>query len=370
LRYDILESGAEVELLAKDWEELRMACGGSIFTSHAFTQAWLREFSDIAVPKVITAWENGQLVGVAPLAVWERKAVGMRMRILSLIGSAGSTQEFHELGFLSEKERTDVTEGLIDHAGRVRWDILMMRDMTDNESNHFLLASVAKRWKAGRVSKEVCPCITVPEGDDVLADLGSRTRRRLRSHLRILEADKRIEFRQILDAEGAERAMGTFAELHQARWKDKGGSIFADKRQTRLLIEEARLAMSSRSGCVCEVVIDNKIAAQQLILYDGEYGRAHRMSINPEFMEYHPGYLVVYGAMLDIKKRDLKLLDMGKGAEEYKYRLGAKDRYLIGMQAVRGRMALATKLSGLPGVKQVATRTGLKDKALRGIYNE
>jgi CelD/BcsL family acetyltransferase involved in cellulose biosynthesis len=85
-------------------------------------------------------------------------------------------------------------------------------------------------------------------------------------------------------------------------------------------------------------------------------------------MEYHPGHLVVYSAMLGIKKRDLKLLDMGKGAEEYKYRMGAKDRYLIGVQAIRGKMALAKRLADVPGLKQLAARSGLRDKALKSIY--
>jgi CelD/BcsL family acetyltransferase involved in cellulose biosynthesis len=365
----VLKSGPEVEPLENEWEELRSSCGGSIFTSHAFTQAWIRYFADRASPRVITAREDGQLIGIAPLAVWERKAVGLRMRTLSLIGSAGCTAEFHMLGFLYENGRSDVSGGLLEQAGRIRWDALMIRDMADNERNNALIASVARRWKAGPVLKEVCPSLKLAEGDDVLAGAGSRTRRSIRSTLRELHADQRIEFREIRDAADAEQAMHTYVQLHKERWKDKGGSIFSDHRQERLLVDEARLAVTSGQGCVHEVVIDHVVAAQLLTLYDGEVGRAYRMSVNTSFLDYNPGHLVVFCAMMDIKKRGLRLLDMGKGAEEFKYRLGAEDRYLIGVHAIRGKMALAKQIADIPGVKLVADRSGLRHRVLKSFYD-
>ena len=61
-------------------------------------------------------------------------------------------------------------------------------------------------------------------------------------------------------------------------------------------------------------------------------------------------------------------LDFGKGAEEFKYRMGAKDTYLVGVEAKKGSLRIMSKIASLPGVKGVVERTGAKDSALKKMY--
>jgi CelD/BcsL family acetyltransferase involved in cellulose biosynthesis len=72
--------------------------------------------------------------------------------------------------------------------------------------------------------------------------------------------------------------------------------------------------------------------------------------------------------MAEAQKAGFIRFDFGAGPEEFKYRLGARDRSLMRIQAKRGTVRAMAKLSSLPVVKQLVDRSGAKEQALKALH--
>ena len=198
--------------------------------------------------------------------------------------------------------------------------------------------------------------------------IGSRTRRTIRHVTSSLSNENRIVYRIEESPDGVEEALRTYVELHRDRWKKRGGSIFADESISSFLVDIARRFAETSCGRVYEVRIDGTVASQLLCIDDWECMRAYRIGMNDSMKEFAPGNLVAYFAMQDARKRGFGHLDFGKGAEEFKYRMGAKDTYLVGVEAKKGSLKIMSKIASLPGVKGIVERMGAKDSALKKMY--
>jgi CelD/BcsL family acetyltransferase involved in cellulose biosynthesis len=105
-----------------------------------------------------------------------------------------------------------------------------------------------------------------------------------------------------------------------------------------------------------------------LCLEDGDVMRAYRVGMSNRYLEYSPGNLVALYAMNEARKAGFTHFDFGAGPEEFKYRLGAKDRPLLRIQAKRGTVRAMAKISSLPGVRQLVDRSGMKQQALKAMH--
>ena len=208
--------------------------------------------------------------------------------------------------------------------------------------------------------------IELPEGD-VINVIGTRTRRSIRSTLRRLEAEERIAFRTVTAPEEMLAVCNEHIGLHKLRWAKKGGSIFSKERNVHLVREMVRIAAEGRQGAFYAADIDGQPAARLLCFFDGEWCRAHQLSVNDEFLDSFPGHLTFYEAMKDIQSKGMKWIDFGPGDDVYKFRLGAKEAFTHGFQIKRGKLELAKRVSRWPGISTISRRTGLMERSVESI---
>ncbi len=152
------------------------------------------------------------------------------------------------------------------------------------------------------------------------------------------------------------------------RWKEKGGSIFSDDSMISFMKNAVIGSALSGKAAIHELWIDGSLASQMICLEDGDIMRGYRIGMSDKFAEYSPGNLISIYAMSRAKKEGFIVFDFGLGPEEYKYRLGAKDRPLVRIQAKRGMISAFAKMSSLPLVNKVIDRTGMKSQALRAMH--
>jgi CelD/BcsL family acetyltransferase involved in cellulose biosynthesis len=162
--------------------------------------------------------------------------------------------------------------------------------------------------------------------------------------------------------------MRIYVQQHRARWKAKGGSIFDDPHMAEFIVEAAAKGAEQGYATVYEALIDGNVAAQLLCLSENDHVKAYRIGINELYLDYTPGSLVAYYAMQEMQRRGYRILDYGKGAEDFKYRMGAKDRFLLGIHARRGSVRIMSRIAAVPGVRGIVEKTGAKDAALKRVY--
>ncbi|MBI0583534.1 MAG: GNAT family N-acetyltransferase [Methanomassiliicoccus sp.] len=367
LRSYRLDHTADLPSKQAEWEALRKKCGGSIFTSYDWAIEWLRHFDHTAAPRVVFIEEDGDIVGIAPFVIIEQRSMGLKLKKLSLIGNGAGVAELYDLGLLAE-DREDVLDKIVEAMDKLDWNVLHLNEMKDGPVTQSLYRKVAERWETDEPVRMPCPATDLPAEGDIMDVVSSRTKRTLRKISGALEAESRIRYRCVDLPEETAEAASMYALQHIDRWEEKGGSIFSTESLTSFLKSVMRASAHDGRGMVYEVWIDGSLAAQMLCLEDGDIMRAYRVGMNNQFSEFSPGNLVAVHAMAEAQKAGYTTFDFGAGPEEFKYRLGARDRPLMRIQAKRGTVRAMSKISSLPGVRQLVDKAGVKDQALKAIH--
>ncbi len=367
-RYRLVESTGEMEPLREDWESIRETCRGSILTSFDWTSSWLESFRHVVSPKIVVVEEGGRVRGLAPFTISEQKVMGVNVRKLSIVGNGKGTVEMYDLGILHDGYPLALMKTIEKTLDEIKWNMLDLENLRDDLASHALFDLVSQRWMTDELARTPCPFVRLDLMDDVIMLIGKRTRRTIRTTDSELQGEGRLEFKVVEDPEGIVRSMETYVAQHRDRWSRKGGSIFSDDQVSRFIVDIARRMAGVGQGRCYEILIDGKVASQILCFDDRKCTRAYRVGVNDEFLEFSPGNLVTYRAMEDSKRRGFKYFDFAKGAEEFKYRMGAHDRHLVNIQAKRGSLRLMSKLASAPGVRKITEKSGVKDSALRKLY--
>ena len=134
-----------------EWESLRKRCRGSIFSSFDWAIEWLRHFDSIARPRIIMVEEDGELVGLAPFALMEHRAMGIRMKKLSMIGNGAGVAELYDLGIMVQDGREDVIDAIVNAMGEMEWNVLHLNELRNDDVNNALYQRVAERWDTDEV---------------------------------------------------------------------------------------------------------------------------------------------------------------------------------------------------------------------------
>jgi CelD/BcsL family acetyltransferase involved in cellulose biosynthesis len=328
---------------------------------------WLRHFSDLYDANFLVVRDSGQLAALAPFVTSRRRSMGLPVKTLWMAGWAGGTLEMYETGIIRSRDDAEMINAIVDGMDGMDWNQVRLNGLGDCPFHANLLESISELWTAEISEMTPCPYLDLEGKEDVIETFSTRNRRTTRKLMRELTEQGRLQFRRIGDPQGAEEAMRVYADHHIKRWESKGGSIFQDDRQRSYLLDSARMAAERGEGCVHEARIDDRVAAQALCLFDRDLVRVVRLGTNDDFLEYSPGFLLFAHMLKQFKEQNYLKVDLGAGAEEFKYRLGCVDRFVLAMSAQRGVIRAATNLSHVPVVCTVLERTGLKDRMLKGL---
>ena len=353
--------------MRNEWDEVVKASQGTIFRSHAFTMAWLNRFRDRASIEVNLVQRDGKTVGILPAAYHDVKILKVNGKVLSPVGLCGAQNEFHNLGPMTAPGDDESLDSLVKEMSKQRWDLLDFRYLIDSQTNRKFINIVDGKWGIEMRPPDPCPFIELPKEGDPISAIGTWTRRSVRSGIKNLEREERLTFRTLRDHASMMAACKEHVALHQLRWKRKGGSIFDDDAQIEFLHDLVKLAAEGEYGAFYSVEIDGIVAAQLLCFFDDQWCRAYQLSVNDDFLDENPGHLVFYHMMKDVQSRGMHMIDLGPGSDLYKFRLGAKESYIIGFQAMRGKLSLMRKAATFPGIKSIVEMTGMRNKAAESM---
>jgi CelD/BcsL family acetyltransferase involved in cellulose biosynthesis len=314
----------------------------SPFLSPAWVGAWLRHFGDPARLVLLSAWDDGALVGLAPLV---RKQRGPA-RVLA--GAAQRDGDHWDV-IAEPALRTEVETALAGHLmrHRRRWDLLDLAHVSRPAA--LSAAAQAAGLRVGLRLSVACPRLPLPDTFEAyLAGLSQSRRGNLRRRLRQLDGGA-VELRTVT-ADGIGEALRRWQAIRRRELTAKGVRINpvhatdAFRRFLRGAIDQ----LAPQGGAeVLEFVSGGKVVGSYINLLDDRGHYLYLGGYEPEARSFGLGKVVVGRAIQTGIEAGRRYVDFGRGGEDYKYWFGADggrvESLVIGHGGPRSSLALTSR---------------------------
>ncbi len=308
------------EALRPEWEQLaRAAPGATPFHLPGWHAAWRSVFRPGGEAVFLAIRREERLIGVAALdlrpdGAWELGDPDVRDYggPLALPGE----EEAVAAGVL-EWLREDLTRRLTAWgiAGDGPWP------------RAFARAAERYGWRLAAEPEAVCPGLELPASFAAyVAGLGKHDRHELRRKLRHFEAAGEARFERLVGAAAAERLDLLFALMRASR-ADKAAFLTPEMEALfRALVREPGLAESAVLGLT---LLDGRPAAATLVFEFGGTAYLYNSGFDPAVAQLAPGLVSKAWAIRDAIEQGLGRFDFLRGDEEYKRRLGGRERRVV-----------------------------------------
>ncbi|MDP9321561.1 MAG: GNAT family N-acetyltransferase [Chloroflexota bacterium] len=197
----------------------------------------------------------------------------------------------------------------------------------------FASVLTAAGYSATRARQTVSPVLDLPESYEAyVRSLGKKARHELRRKVRRLETAGAVSFRFAADAERGE-VLDRFFALHRLSRGEKAGFMtpdverfFRDVADALAPLDRLRLGVLSFDGADVAVLFGFALG-RVIALYNAAY--------DPGLASLSVGIVSHAWAVREAIAQGYGTYDLLRGDEPYKYDLGARDRWLARLDAVR-----------------------------------
>ncbi|MBI5115643.1 GNAT family N-acetyltransferase [Candidatus Poribacteria bacterium] len=309
----------DIAELERPWEEFALsAAPHTLFNGPVWLEKWFRHLGDRFDPMVATAWKEGRLAAVLPLAV-RKHFLGMRTLVLAGAPHAAPC-DFPFAGDRScDAYETMVNEILV--KGR-QWDLC---DIDDVRSDSGLLEAILARKDAfvfaeGKTPDE--PFFSLDLRSWPLAGEPSRKHKyNLKRARRKLGGGARVEFRVVNSAGELQAVLPQIFEVHRRRWNGYYTGSLMNTPDGRAFIRDISMAYLERDSLYLAVLaLDERVVAYALCFCFNGTLYYYNPAFDPQFAGLSPGSVLLEDIMRDSRERGIGRIEFGKGRLEYKER--------------------------------------------------
>jgi len=313
-----------------EWRELFACCDPAYpFLSPTWQRIWWEEFGAITAdpsrewrganakePVLLRVSDGGKACALVPL-----------MREGDTITFAGSTSICDYMDIVgADEDRAALLEAVLRSLGEEPWSELVLWAVREDSPTFKALPGVCASLGLNCETEveDVCPQLELPgDWEEYLAGLDKKDRHELRRKLRKLSQGGEPELEVLTTAEDVTAAMDDFLKQHKTSRSDKETFMTPQmesffRRVVPALAAEGGVEMTFlklagvRAACVLCFRTDG-----DLLLYNSGYERAYAgLSV---------GLLSKAMALQRAIEQGMRRFDFLRGAEPYKYDLGAKD---------------------------------------------
>jgi CelD/BcsL family acetyltransferase involved in cellulose biosynthesis len=347
----VVRDEAGLRHLENSWNRLlNESGGGSIFSSFQWNMAWWQAFGQAHRLYVLVATDTeGQVQGIAPLMVQE---AGSRRKLAFIGHGLSDSGDF----VLRAHDPQPVILAIFSylHQHRREWDLL---DLDEVPPYSPLVGWLQDEELDGlhliQLPRTDSPFITIPPTwEDYTRALSRKPRYHMETYTRRFVEETGAFFRVITAEADVPEGIARFYQLHLARWATKPEALNPEHRDPAFLpflenvCRRAARAGSLRLTELC--VGDTAIASWISFLVNGRWN-GYMTGFDPAWSNWRPGKILHGFVMRQALAEQARELDFGRGAEDYKYELGATNRttWRFVLANSTPRSALAFALTGL-----------------------
>ena len=322
--------------LMTEWNQLLAESSVHVpFLRHEYLHAWWSthgggEWPQDARLLIITARENQQLIGIAPLFYvpdWQGKAC------LMLLGSIEISDYLDVL--VKPENLQDFIEGLLKfltqpHAEIPNWQRLDLYNLLDSSPTLPALEAAARLMQLPCEVEQLQHSPYIPltgDWETYLAGIDKKQRHEIRRKMRrAQESEAAVRWYLVSDPSTVDSEIQAFIELME---QDPDKARFLTPAMREQMKITVRCAFESGCLHLAFLEIDGNKAAGYLSFDYLNRIWVYNSGIDRAFIEYSPGWVLLGELLKWSNENKRSAFDFMRGDEEYKYRFGAIDRFVM-----------------------------------------
>jgi CelD/BcsL family acetyltransferase involved in cellulose biosynthesis len=301
-----------------DWEECLPRCfTNTIFVTPWLQRVWWRVFGVESELRILTLRDGGAVVGIAPMLLKEG--------VLTFLGGS-DLFDYHD--FLVPKGNEDTFyEGLLDHLETMEWHTIDLRSLPHDSPTVGLVPALAERkgYSVEVSEEDVVPFATLPSTwEEFVSGLPKKDRHELRRKMRRLDSAGAVSQHTCQNGEAVRECMQDFFRLHRVSRPDKARFMIPERER---FFMDAALELGGRGQLNLAILeLDGQRVASCLSFDYLDSRLLYNSGYDPDYSKLSVGLVNKALAIKEAIEEGKQTFDFLRGAERYKYDLGAKDR--------------------------------------------
>jgi len=330
----LITSKSHWQDLRPEWDHLV----ASSFCSYPFLEYWYlfnwwESLGGGEWPKadstlqIITARENGALIGIAPLFCSQKSGFGPALRFIGQI----EVTDYLDFICLPDKLESFLSHLLdfIDDNAEFSTKRLELANIQDGSSTLTLIERLCEQKQRTYEMSilQPSPSIHLPSSwEGYLQSLHKKQRHEMRRKERNIEREFQAELVFSENSTDINGEINRFIELMRNE-EQKAAFLSPPTEQFLLGLGEA----AQTAGCLnlASLMLDGKQAAAYMNFIDDNKLWVYNTGWDPEFSKASPGWVLLVKMIQWAIENGLDEVDLMRGGEEYKYRFGGVDRHVV-----------------------------------------
>lgn len=343
MRIVVLEEIQEDPELRRSWNELALRMERpEVFYTYEWAVAVQRAYGNSLEPLIFLAYEGELLVGLVALAREKTGSHGVTFL-------AGQTADYCD--FLSEPgRRAEVVEAVFSElTSRNIRKVVLANLPADSSSVAALSAAAAGRYYLYSRQGYLCARVVLGAAEQRTAlKQATGAKKKLRRYLRDLDKKGKVCVRHDTQWDQVEPILQSFNRAHVARFLITGRISNLTRSERRVFLYElARELCRAGSLTVSRLLVGEIPAAWN---YGFQFAGSwfwYQPTVNSSYEDLSPGYCLLAKIVESACARlDIDVVDLGLGAEDYKYRFATVDRqtlYLVSNKSISGHLRVVVR---------------------------
>lgn len=338
MKYTLINTTENFKKLAPAWNDLLSQSINNLpFLRHEYIFAWWDSLGggewDTGELAIVTAERDGELVGIAPLFL----SIYKNARTLLFLGSV-EISDFLDL-IVREEDLPDFLTGLLDFLdsdATPAWEALDLQNILDHSPTLNLLReeSAARGWGFVQEKLQPSPYVPLPgDFDEYLAGIKKKQRHEIRRKIRRAESDEREVSWYIVDDES--KLDKNIEACCQLMAQDPEKQAFLTKIMKSQMKATVHAAFQAGWLQLAFLEVDGEKAAGY---FNFDYGNriwVYNSGMDIRFRDLSAGW-VLLGYLLEwANEQGREEFDFMRGDEDYKYRFGGIDRFVMRARLTR-----------------------------------
>lgn len=299
-----------------DWEGLLPnSTVNNIFLTPYWQQTWWEsEAAGDQQLRIIKVTEDGETIGVAPLA--------LHGGMVTFLGST-DLWDIHDFVILKGREEP-FFDALMDYLDGEEWEEVRLESLLESSSTlgHLTRLAVTKGFRVEQSREDNLMGVALPgTWDEYLMGLRKKDRHELRRKLRRLSAETAYEVQQLDDPASVKEAMDDFLVLMAQSREEKSDFLTSERGS---FFKDITLELAERGFVKLFFLAVDGVRTAATVCFDYNSVRSlYNSGHNTEYASLGTGFLLkalcLKGAICEGKE----YFDLLRGSEPYKQHLGA-----------------------------------------------
>ena len=341
MKFEMLHYWPEVQRLQPAWQELlAVAATGSVHGSPEWVESWMTTLGRLDQPRFVTAWENGQLVGLLPLVIARSSWAELGGKRLQFVG--GRRGDYHDVLVAAGRE-AEVVPRLVHEALTMirQTGLLVFHHLPEDSPSLPILRTMLA--VDGLVCREVAttaPYLILDRSLPSLAEQWRKSHRDdLRRQRRHLEKLGSLSFTIHQKVKEILRQLPGFFDAHRRCYLGRGRkSLPGNDLRTQDFLQTLVVALGCENPVrrvhFATLDLDGKAIAYHLGFISGQVFLYYLPTYEPELEQYSPGKVLLHHLIEHgFAHESWQVFDFMRGAEPYKYRWTKTERTIYDLVA-------------------------------------